>query len=100
MFLVSLNPTRGAEIQKTRPCVVVSPNEMNQYFKTVIVAPMTSTLRGFPSRIPVTFQGKKGEVILDQLRTVDKVRLVKPLGCLPESTATQVYERLVEMFRP
>lgn len=98
VHLVDLDPTQGSEIRKMRPCVVVSPNEMNRYIRTVIVAPMTSTQRGYPSRINVTFQRKKGQVVLDQIRTVDKSRLVKRLGVLPETRAREVAAVLQEMF--
>lgn len=98
VFLVCLDPTMGSEIKKTRPCVVVSPDEMNRHIRTVIIAPMTSKGQEYPSRIPLTFKNKKGLMVLDQIRTVDKVRLVKKLGTLPEKTAKSVSERLVEMF--
>ena len=98
IWLVSLDPTTGSEIRKTRPCLVVSPDEMNQWLRTVIVAPMTTAQRSYPSRVPITFQGKKGQVALDQLRTIDKTRLVKRLGKANERAAAGVCERLVEMF--
>jgi mRNA interferase MazF len=98
VFLVSLDPTVGSEIRKTRPCVVVSPDEMNRYIQTVIVAPMTSKGSDYPSRIPLTFQGKKGRIVLDQVRTVDKTRLVRKIGSLTEATAKTVSRRLMEMF--
>lgn len=77
VYLVNLDPTVGSEIQKTRPCVVVSPDEMNRHIRTVIVAPMTTTHRQYPTRVACCFRGKDGQVVLDQLRTVDKERLVK-----------------------
>ena len=98
IFLVSLDPTVGSEIKKTRPCVVVSPDEMNRHIRTVIVAPLTSKTNDYPSRIPLTFHGTKGQVVLDQIRTVDKTRLVKKLGSLTQATANTVSRRLVEMF--
>ena len=98
VFLVSPDPTVGAEVRKTRPCVVVSPDEMNRHIGTVIVAPMTSKGNDYPTRIRLTFRGKKGQIVLDQLRTVDKARLVKKLGILSESTAKAVSGRLVELF--
>ena len=98
VFLVSLDPTVGAEIQKTRPCVVVSPDEMNLHLSTVIVAPLTSKGNDYPSRVRLAFQGKRGQVVLDQIRTVDKARLVKRLGSLTDATAKAVSERLVELF--
>ena len=98
IWLVNLDPTRGSEIRKTRPCVVVSPDEMNRHIRTVIIAPMTSARRGYPTRVNLTFQRKKGQVVLDQIRTVDKSRLVKRLGRLPVSRARDVARVLVEMF--
>ena len=98
VFLVSLDPTQGSEIQKTRPCLVVSPDEMNRHIGTVIVAPMTTTRRGYPTRIDITFQRKKGQVALDQIRTVDKSRLVRRLGRLPEPRARAVADVLQRMF--
>ncbi len=100
VFLVSLNPTIGSEIQKTRPCVVISPDEMNRYINTVIIAPMTSTLKPYPTRINTTFQGKKGQIVLDQIRTVDKIRLVKRLGSINEATRNNVFSALSELFSP
>ena len=98
VFLVALDPTLGSEIKKTRPCVIVSPDEMNRYIRTVIVAPMTTKGNDYPSRIPLTFQGKKGQIVLDQLRTVDKARLEKKLGSLTERIAKTVSRLLIEMF--
>ncbi len=98
VYLVSLNPTQGSEITKTRPCLIISPDEMNQTLRTVIVAPMTTTLRNFPSRVKTTFQGKKGDIVLDQMRAVDKARLSKKLGFVQAGTATKVLAVLQEMF--
>ena len=98
VYLVNLDPTQGSEIRKTRPCVVVSPDEMNRHIRTVIVAPLTSARRGYPTRVDVTFQRKKGQVVLDQIRTVDKSRLVRRLGRLSEARAQDVAAVLVEMF--
>lgn len=98
VYLVSLDPTVGSEIQKTRPCLVISPDEMNQYLNTVIVAPMTSKGRDYPTRVPCRFQGKSGQVVLDQIRTVDKRRLVKRLGILAANTQQHVLDVLGEMF--
>src|SRR4051812_38926713 len=98
VYLVSLNPTQGSEIRKTRPCVVASPDELNTGLRTVIIAPMTTTLRSLPFRVPVTFQGKKGEIACDQLRAVDKARLIKKLGKLTDKTTIQLSNTLVEMF--
>ena len=98
VYLVSLNPTQGSEITKTRPCLIISPDEMNQTLRTVIVAPMTTTLRNFPSRVKTTFQGKKGDIVLDQMRAVDKGRIFKKLGSVHSVTATKVLAVLQEMF--
>ncbi len=100
VFLVALNPTRGQEIQKTRPCVVVSPDELNAHRGTFIVAPLTSGSRRYPFRIPCSFDGKDGHVVPDQLSRVDRERLVKRLGVLPEGTLLQVLGVLQEMFAP
>ena len=98
VILVSLDPTKGSEIQKTRPCLVISPNEMNHHIRTVIIAPMTTKGRTYPTRIPCKFQGKEGKVILDQIRTIDKSRIVKQLGELPTNSQTKVLLTLQEMF--
>lgn len=100
VFLVDLDPTAGHEIQKTRPCLVVSPDQMNRNLQTVTVAPMTTKGRSYPSRIPVTFQGKEGQIVLDQLRTVDRIRLRKHLGVIDNGTANLVLAFLQEMFAP
>ena len=99
VFLVALDPTFGHEIKKSRPCVVVSPNEMNHNITTVIVAPLTTKGRRYPTRVDCTFQGVEGQVVLDQLRTVDKERFVKRLGHLSSSTGDHVLNILVEMFQ-
>ncbi len=96
--LINLDPTVGSEIKKTRPCLVVSPDEMNKHIRTVIVAPMTSIRKGYPSRVPVRFKGKDGEIVLDQIRTVDKRRIVQVLGSISEKKAQDVADRLVEIF--
>ena len=98
IHLVRLDPATGAETAKTRPCVVVSPNELNRAVTTVIIAPMTTVLRAWPTRVPVEFQGKHGEIALDQLRAVDRSRLVKRLGKLDAATVTAVLDVLGEMF--
>jgi mRNA interferase MazF len=98
VFLVNLDPTIGSEIQKTRPCLVISPNEMNRHIATVIVAPMTTKGQGYPTRVTCKFQGKNGQVVLDQIRAVDKKRLVRKLGRLAKSTQEIVLDRLAEMF--
>ncbi len=98
IYLVSLDPPRGSEIRKTRPCAVVSPDEMNRHIRTVIIAPLTSVRRDYPTRVDITFQRKKGQMVPDQIRTVDKSRLVRRLGRLPEARARDVSATLVEMF--
>jgi mRNA interferase MazF len=100
VHLINLDPTVGSEIQKTRPCLVVSPDEMNQSVRTVIVAPMSTQGRAFPSRVACRFKGKDGRVVLDQLRTVDRMRLVKKLGRLDAKTSAIVLDVLREMFAP
>ena len=100
VYLVSLDPTLGSEIKKTRPCLVISPNEMNRHIRTVIVAPMTTKGRAYPSRISCRFQGRDGQVVLDQLRTVDKTRLVRSLGRISRKTMTDALALLQEMFAP
>lgn len=98
VFLVTLNPTRGGEIRKTRPCVVVSPNELNTYLRTFIVAPLTTGGYPYPFRVACTFQGTAGHVVLDQVRTVDRARLVKRLGRLSPPVLGQALAVLREMF--
>jgi len=97
VYLINLDPTTGSEIKKTRPCAVISPNEM-QGLNTVIIAPMTSTCKLYPTRIPVFFEKKEGYIILDQIRTVDKSRLVKMLGTIEKETAHHILKTLQEMF--
>ena len=98
VWLVSLDPTVGSEIRKTRLCVVISPDEMNRHIRTVIVAPMTTAGKSYPTRVPVAFQGKRGSVVLDQIRTVDKRRLVKRLGTLDPKTGRRILDVLAELF--
>jgi mRNA interferase MazF len=100
VFLVNLDPTIGSEIRKSRPCVVVSPDEMNRYVRTVVVAPLTTSRRPYPSRVPTHFAGKDGQVVIDQLRTVDKARLAERLGVLEPREAAAVLEVLREFFAP
>lgn len=99
IFLINLDPTVGSEIRKTRPCLIISPDEMNEHIKTVIVAPMTTKGRTYPTRVNCVFEGKHGQFVLDQLRTVDKGRLVKKLGEISSTTADHVIDRLVQMFQ-
>ena len=98
VYLVNLDPTVGSEIKKTRPCLVVSPDEMNHHIRTVIVAPMTTKGRAYPTRVSCRFQGKSGQVVLDQIRTVDASRLVKKLGRLGKRARGEVIQILGEMF--
>lgn len=98
VYLVSLDPTTGSEIQETRPCLVVSSDEMNHHIATVIIAPMTTRGRSYPTRVPCRFQDKEGQIVLDQLRTVDKKRLVRRLGSVPAPTQQAVLSVLAEMF--
>ena len=98
VVLVTLDPTVGSEIKKTRPCLVISPNEMNRSLRTVIVAPMTTQGKPYPSRVPCRFQGTRGYIVLDQIRTVDRARVVKKLGRLSPRTSEAALSVLCEMF--
>jgi mRNA interferase MazF len=98
VFLVNLDPTIGSEIQKTRPCVIVSPDEMNRNISTVIIAPMTTKGREYPTRVICQFQNKDGQIVLDQIRTVDKSRLVKKIGQISQDEQREVLNILAEMF--
>lgn len=98
VHLVTLDPTVGREIRKTRPCLVVSPDEMNHAIHTAIVAPMTTKGRGYPTRVSCRFGGKTGQIVLDQIRTVDQARLVKKLGRIDVPTAERVLDVLQDMF--
>ncbi len=98
VYLTTLDPVLGAEIQKTKPCLVISPDEMNRYISTVIIAPMTTKGHIYPTRVPVRFQNRDGRIVLDQICTIDKSRLVKKLGRIDTQTQDQVVSTLVEMF--
>ena len=98
VYIVVLDPTVGSEIQKTRPCLIISPDEMNRHIATVIVAPMTTKGRSYPTRVTCTFQGKEGQVVLDQIRTIDKSRLARKLGRLKKEVQQEVLSVLIEMF--
>jgi len=100
VFLVSLDPARGGEIQKTRPCVVVSPDELNSYLRTFIVAPLTTGGHPYPFRVSCRFEGRSGYVVIDQIRTLDRERLVRRLGKLSPSTLGRILAILQEMFTP
>jgi len=96
--LVNLDPTIGHEIKKTRPCVIISPDEMNQHISTIIIAPMTTKSHAYPTRAPLTFQGKKGWIVLDQIRTVDKTRIIKKLGKISSHKIAEVKNIINEML--
>ncbi|MFM5965299.1 MAG: type II toxin-antitoxin system PemK/MazF family toxin [Dolichospermum sp.] len=98
VFLVNLDPTIGSEIKKTRPCLIISPNEINHYISTVIVAPMTRKGQPYPTRVTCQFQGKEGQIVLDQIRTIDKIRLVKLLGQITTEEQKAVLDILAEIF--
>lgn len=100
VFLVQLDPTRGAEIRKTRPCVIVSPDELNAHFSTAVVAPLTTAGQARPYRVTCKFRGRSGHVVLDQIRTVDRARLVRRLGRLSAPTIARSLSVLLEMFAP
>jgi len=100
VYLINLDLTVGGEIEKTRPCLVISPDEMNHYIKTVIVAPMTTKGRSYPTRVKCQFKGREGQIALDQIRTVDNNRLLKKLGRIEKRTADEVLTILNEMFAP
>ena len=98
VYLTNLDPTVGSEIQKTRPCLIVSPDEMNKHIRTIIVAPMTTAGKDYPTRISCTFKKKKGQIVLDQIRTIDKTRLVKKLGTIDPETQLKVIATLQRLF--
>ncbi len=98
VWLATLDPAEGAEIRKTRPCLIVSPDEMNLHLRTVVVAPMTTVIRPYPTRVAVRFRGKHGQVALDQIRAIDRQRLVRKLGTVSANTAQAVSVTLLEMF--
>jgi mRNA interferase MazF len=100
VFLVTLDPTVGSEIQKSRPCLIISPDEMNRHIRTVIIAPMTTKGRSYPTRVTCEFQGKQGQIVLDQIRTVDKSRLLRKLGRIDSQTEMRVLSVLHDMFAP
>ena len=98
VYLVNLDPTIGSEIKKTRPCVIISPNEINKNISTIIIAPLTSTQRNYPTRINCHVQGKEGQIVLDQIRTVDKTRLIKKIDTINKRTQLKLHKVLNEMF--
>jgi mRNA interferase MazF len=100
VYLVNLDPTIGSEIRNTRPCLIVSPDEMNRFIRTVIVAPMTTKGNAYPTRVSCKFHGKRGQIVLDQIRTIDKARLVRKLGRIDRKIQAEVLLILGEMFVP
>ena len=98
VYLLNLDPTIGSEMKKTRPCVILSPDEMNNYLNNVIIAPMTSTVKGYPTRVKIEFEGKEGEIVLDQIKTVDKSRIVKKLGEVEKSAVKNIKIVIKEML--
>lgn len=98
VYLINLDPVVGSEIQKTRPCLVVSPDEMNRYIRSVIIAPMTTAGKDYPTRVSCSFKKKKGRVVLDQIRTIDKIRLIKKIGTIDSETQLKVISILQRMF--
>ncbi len=98
VYLINLDPAVSSEIQKTRPCLIISPDEMNAHIRTVIVAPMTTAGKKYPTRVPCIFQKKRGQIVLDQIRTTDKTRLVKRLGRINEETGLEVISVLQNLF--
>jgi mRNA interferase MazF len=98
IVLVNLDPTVGSEMKKTRPCVVISPNEMNKYLQTIVVSPMTSSSKSYPTRVEITHEKKKGWIVLDQIRTVDRQRIIKVLGNLSEKETAKLKEVLRETY--
>ncbi len=98
VYLINLDPTVGTEIRKTRPCLVISPDEMNHHIHTVIIAPMTTGGKDYPTRVSCTFKKKQGQIVLDQLRTLDKIRLIKKLGTIDSRARSEVISILQRMF--
>ena len=98
VYLTNLDPIVGSEIKKTRPCLIVSPDEMNKHIRTVIVAPMTTAGKDYPTRVLCTFKKKKGQIVLDQIRTIDKARLIKKLGTIDPATQLKVITILQRLF--
>jgi mRNA interferase MazF len=98
VYYVNLDPTIGSEIKKTRPCVIISPDEMNRHIRTVIIAPLTKVIRNYPTRVTYIVEGRKGQIVLDQIRTIDKSRLIRKIDTLSRTTQKKVLSVLVEMF--
>jgi mRNA interferase MazF len=100
VYLVGLDPTRGTEMKKTRPCVIISPDELNAHLQTTIVAPLTSAGKPYPFRIPCQFDNRKGQIVTDQIRTIDRERLLRRLGRISDSTLHSALAVVREMFAP
>ena len=98
IVIVNLDPTVGSEIKKTRPCVVISPNEMNKYLHTIVIAPMTTSSKNYPTRVEIKHENKTGWIVLDQIRTIDKQRIIKPLGKLSKPEIKEVKSILKETY--
>ena len=98
VYLINLDPTIGSEIQKTRPCLIISPDEMNRHIRTVMIAPMTTAGKDYPTRVKCKFKKKKGQIVLDQIRTIDKTRLIKKIGKIDPKTQIEVISVLQRLF--
>jgi mRNA interferase MazF len=98
VYLINLDPTVGSQIKKTRPCLIISPDEMNRHIRTVIVAPMSTAGKAYPTRVFCEFQGRKGQIVLDQIRTIDKSRLIKKAGTIDPQVQVEVISTLQSMF--
>ena len=98
IYMLNLDPTIGSEMNKVRPCVVLSPNEMNKFLNNIIIAPMTSTVKGYPTRVEINFGGKNGEIVLDQIKTVDKKRIIKLLGNIEKKDIKEIKRVIKEML--
>ena len=98
VYLINLDPTVGSEIKKTRPCLIISPDEMNRHIRTVIIAPLTSACKDYPTRVACTFGTTRGQIVLDQIRTIDKTRLIKKLGVIDSDSRMEVISVLQQMF--
>jgi mRNA interferase MazF len=96
---IELNPTKGSEINKIRPCLVVSPNEVNKFLNTVVIVPMTSTIKPYPTRLNCHFKGKNGQLVIDQIRCVDKTRLIEKLGIMDTKTCKEISMLIIETFK-
>jgi mRNA interferase MazF len=99
IWMANFSPSRGTEINKIKPCIVISPDLANQALPNIIVAPLTSTIKNYPSRVNCTFQNKNGQIVVDQIRTIDKIRLVKKLGTIDDTTSKKVYEMIKIYFK-